>query len=99
MILSGRIDQIIGRLSVHRRLVVEMLHDGGEHGAWLRTREHIAAVTALPGRLEIDFAGQEADSAELLRALVDRGAPVRAFYETRLDVEGILLRVGAREAS
>jgi len=100
LVLSGRLDDIIGGLNVHRRIVVELIGEQDGHAGWLREQTHVVEVLAeTAGRLDVAFAGEEADAAELLRALVTRGAAVRSFYETRLDVEDILLKVGAREVS
>ena len=65
----------------------------------LEGREHIAEFTSVNGRLEIEFEGSEADSVALLREMILQDIPIKAFYEHRMDVEDILLKVDARTVS
>ena len=99
VVLSGRIDDIIAQLAPHRRVVVELIGPVDGLADSLTQWEHVLAVEGVDGRIEIDFSGDHDASADLLARLVGQGVRVRAFYERRMDMEDILLKIGAKEVS
>jgi len=99
MKVSGPIDQLVKRMNRQRRLTVELLEPAAGFAQRMGTFEGVSAVTAEDATLEMDFAGQPADAAALLRRLVDDGLPVVGFSERKLGVEDIMLDAGVREVS
>jgi len=99
MKVSGPIDQLVKRMNRQRRLTVELLEPAAGFAQRIGTFEGVSAVTAEDATLEMDFAGQPADAAALLRRLVDDGLPVVGFSERKLGVEDIMLDAGVREVS
>lgn len=99
LVVSGRIDEIISRFESRKRLVVEIVDPAPRTIDWLSAMEKVEEVLRIEDRFEFDFTGTDQDVAELLRFMVQEGAPVKALYERRMGVEDILLKVGAREVS
>ncbi|MCL4211096.1 MAG: ABC transporter ATP-binding protein [Phycisphaeraceae bacterium] len=99
LVISGRIDEIITRFTERKRLVVDLHPPSDAAIAWLTDRGQVSGLERINGRVEFDFTGTDDDVVELLRLLVATGAPVRGFFEKRMGVEDILLKVGAREVS
>jgi ABC-2 type transport system ATP-binding protein len=99
LVESGRISDILTRVAPRRRYVVEVLDDPATVRPLLDARAGVSAVLSTDHRLELEFAGDDADAARLLAELVGHGVRVKTFHEQRLGVEDILLRVGAREVS
>ncbi len=97
LLVSGEIDEIAGRLAPGRRLVVELLQPDERALALFDELEGVSVAERSEERVELDFAGTDAEAVELLRRLVREGLPVKAFHERHMDVEDILLQVGARE--
>ncbi len=99
LIESGRIDQILKRMTPERRLVVELIGEIGPAEAMLATHPEVGGMVTSNHTIEMDFAGDDEAAASLLAQLVASGAKVKAFHERRMGVEDILLRVGAKEVS
>ena len=99
VIESGRIDQIAARVAEHRRLVIETVAEAAPFVGLLKDQPHVNGVETVDGRVEIDFAGDDQQASRLLAQLVRADMPIKAFYERKMDVENIMLRVGAREVS
>ncbi len=99
LVIAGRLEALVERFRERRRLVIEVLAEIERALSLLETRKGVSDLTRVDGRLELSFAGDERRAADLLAALVHAGVPVVGFHEERMDVEDILLRVGAREVS
>ncbi len=97
--ISGPVKKIISEMSLVRRFVIELLDTPTPDGEWIATHSKVRDVVREPGRIALNFDGTDAEAAELLRELVRREVPVKAFYERKMDVEEILLQVGAEEVS
>ena len=97
---SGRIDDIVDRLSEQRRLLVVELLDFEEHEQKLRDRlESLGPVETMRNSMALAFLGDDRDAVELLRSLVQQGLPVKSFREQKMGVEDIMKKIGAREVS
>ncbi len=99
LVISGRIDEIVRRFEGRKRLIVEILNPVPTTADWLAAVEGVSGVIEVDGRFEFDFEGSDQRVAELLRFLIQEKAPVKAFYERKMGVEDILLKVGARMVS
>jgi ABC-2 type transport system ATP-binding protein len=99
MLVSGPIQQIIEQLTPKRKLIVELAQPADGLAAAMAGWPNVSAAEAVNGQIEVEFDGGEADRAELLAKLVGEGVRVKAFYERRMNVESIMLNIGAREVS
>jgi len=99
LVLSGRIDAIIGTLNRHKRIVMEVLDDVEDAVERLRRTEHVSDVQTTKLGIEFHFEGDDRKAAEFLAQLVREGLTVKTFAERRMGVEDILIQVGAREVS
>lgn len=109
MVLSGPIDDLVASIAGDRRVVVELVETIDVPATLLADILELPDVDGLANeavgtditgqKLELIFAGDERDAAQLLAALVNLGLPIKAFYERKLGVEDIMLQVGAKEVS
>lgn len=98
MIIDGKLDEVLEQASSSRRIRVELLHSFPPAHALLteHTQGRFAKETKESATLlEIDFDGDENELADLLRALVEAGAPVKSFHQRKADVEELFLAVEA----
>ncbi|MEX2214575.1 MAG: ABC transporter ATP-binding protein [Phycisphaeraceae bacterium] len=99
MIVSGRVDDIITQLQAHTLLIVELIEVHERMMEIVKGHPNTLDATTTDHRIEVAFTGTHHDAADLLALLIKESVRVKAFYEKRMDVEGILLKVGAREVS
>ncbi len=99
MKVSGAIDQLVKQMNRTRRLSVELLEPAGGFVEQMQGYAGVSAVSADQMTLEMDFAGDPADAAGLLRTLIGEGLPVIGFAERKLGVEDIMLDAGATDVS
>ena len=99
MVVSGRLDEIVRGMHSGVRVVVEVL-DG--HESAIEIASGCAGVTRVFAdgkKILIELEGGDTEAAALLRELVCGGVSVIGFREEQMDIEAILLRVGAKEVS
>lgn len=102
MVLSGPIKTLLASMAGRRRMIVELLEPAEAFAAELGGGEPLPGVTDVTmsdHQLDLAFTGDERDAAALLTVLVQRGLPIKAFYERKRGVEDIMMEVGAREVS
>ena len=99
MVVSGRVDDIITQLQAHTMIIVEMIEVHERAMDLVKSHPNTLDATTTDHRIEVAFTGTHSDAADLLSLLVKEDVRVKAFYEKRMDVEGILLKVGAKEVS
>ena len=99
MKVSGPIDFLVKQMNRQRRLTVELLEPAGAFVEQMNAYEGVSSVTAQDATMELDFPGQPADAAALLRRLIADGLPVVGFSERKLGVEDIMLDAGVTEVS
>jgi len=99
MVAQGSIDELVAVHGVKRQVVIELLEDAVPHTAGLAGFVGVVSVQAQGCTMTVGFDGDERDAAALLTALVTQGLAVKSFYEKKMDVQDILLSVGAREVS
>ena len=98
MVIDGKLDEVIDQASATRTIQVELLHPFPE--AYLLLMEHPHAqpledTNENSVSLVVNFDGEVEDVANLLRSLVERGAPVKSFHERKVGVEELFLSVEA----
>lgn len=99
LVLSGNIDEIVGRYNTTRRYTIETLGPAEPAAAAIRGREGYIDILCVDGRCSFETALPEEDTARLLAELVTAGVLVKAFYERRRGVEDVMMQVGASEVS
>jgi ABC-2 type transport system ATP-binding protein len=99
MVEHGRVEDIIHRMQSHVRLIVEVVEVHEMAVTIAKAQPGVADAVATDHRIEVSFTGGEAEASDLLAALVRERVKVKAFYRHKLNVEDILLKVGAREVS
>jgi len=106
VVLSGDVAAISRQMTVHRQLVIRTYGAAASPEAILREHRLVVGLRAVEtsdgeatNTYHVDFAGDEAETVEYLAFLVGRGLPIKDFSERRLDMEEILMRVGARRVS
>jgi ABC-2 type transport system ATP-binding protein len=99
LVESGNIKAIADRMAGKKRITVELLDDPAGALAVLRAKPGVGQVTNGQQKLEFEYDGDDVSAALLLTSLIQNGIRVKAYYERRMGVEDILLRVGAKEVS
>ncbi len=97
--ISGPVSEIIAGMNLVRRFIIELLERPKRDGEWLREHPRVQEVTHERDHITLSFDGDDEEAAALLRQMVERDLPVKAFYERKMDVEDILLQIGAEEVS
>jgi len=99
MIEQGRIDDITARMQPKRIVEIDCPHAADSAEGLLVPRPGVVAVTREGKTLSIEFEGDEVELAGLLRYLVASGVAVTRFVEHKMNVEDIMLELGAKEVS
>ena len=99
MVLHGRVDEIIGQMSATAQLIVEVIEIHERAVEIVSTRPGVLNAIATDHRIEIAFTGSDDEAHDLLSLLISERVRVKAFYKRKMNVEDILLNVGAREVS
>jgi len=98
MVVSGKVDEIVRRLTPRKELIVEILEQDERALEIIRSDPRVSDVSG-ERFLEVSFDGDDEDASRLLARLVSSGVKVKAFHERRPDLEDIFMRIGAREVS
>lgn len=99
LVLSGTIDEIMARHNTGRRYTVETLGPAKAAAEILRVHEGLDEIDEMDGRCDFCSSLSDEQIAGLLSTLVREGVALKAFYERSGGVEGLMLHVGASEAS
>ncbi len=99
MVVSGRLDEIVRGMHSGLRVVVELLDAPPDAATLAAGCAGVTNAVADRNRLMIEMEGGDEEAAALLRELIGKGLSVIGFREEKLDIEAILLRVGAKEVS
>ena len=99
LVISGRVNDIIEQVKGHTKLIAEVIETDPRAVDVALAFARVTEAVSVDHRLEIVFEGDGADAAELLAHLVREKITVKAFYESRMNVEDIMLKVGADEVS
>jgi len=99
MVLHGRVDDILGQMSNKAKLIVEVVEVHERAVEITLNQPGVLDAIATDHRLEISFTGSDIEASQLLAVLVGEQVKIKAFYKRKMNVEDILLNVGAREVS
>jgi ABC-2 type transport system ATP-binding protein len=100
LVESASLKELYRRLS-RQQILMSALGDLAALKAELKNYPQVEGWEELPekNQLRVDFSGNPADSAELLRSLVNSGIPLTEFHCTQEDLESIFLKLGHKQAS
>jgi ABC-2 type transport system ATP-binding protein len=100
LVESTTLSQLYQRLA-RQQIFLTTLGEMNRLTAELNNHALVAGWEVLPGgqRVQVDFTGNQADCADLLRAIVAAGVPLSEFHCTQEDLETIFLKLGHKQAS
>jgi ABC-2 type transport system ATP-binding protein len=99
MVLSGRIDDVIKEMQPTLRISVTLLAEPGALAARLQHYPGVDKIEITDNTVEFDYLGEEPDTANLLATLINEKFPICGFSEHKMDIEDIMLSIGASETS
>jgi ABC-2 type transport system ATP-binding protein len=93
MVVSGRVEEILGRLKPGLVITARLVAPDTRLGEALRGRPGVHDVTLDGATATFRLEGPEHDASALLRALVQEGFPVVDFHHERGDLRDVFMRV------
>jgi len=102
MVINGNLQEVVERATLTKTILMELLHPFPQtHGFLIaHPSAHFSGeVDESATLIEFTFDGDNEEVANLLRALVELGAPVKSFHERKADVESLFLSVESGEQS
>ncbi len=99
MVESGRIDDILQRLSPHVRIEIGLTAPDPRLLPRLRARPHVKSAEPTATGAVVVFAGDPVAAAALLADLTAAGLPVCRFADRKDNIEDIFLKIGAHRVS
>ena len=102
MVVNGNLQEVVERATPTKTILMELLHPFPQtHGFLIAhpSAHFTGEVDESPTLIEFTFDGENEEVANLLRALVELGAPVKSFHERKADVESLFLAVESGEQS
>ena len=100
MVINGNLQEVVERATLTKTILMELLHPFPQtHGFLIaHPSAHFSGeVDESATLIEFTFDGDNEEVANLLRALVELGAPVKSFHERKADVESLFLAVESGE--
>jgi ABC-2 type transport system ATP-binding protein len=100
LVESCRLQDLYQRLS-HQRILITTLGDLEVLKRELKTDTLVSNIELLvaTNQVRVEFAGTEADAAELLRSIVHAQIPITSFQCIQEDLETIFLKLGHQQPS
>lgn len=100
LVESTTLSQLYQRLA-RQQIFLTTLGEMKRLTAELNNNSLVAGWEVLSGgqRVQVDFTGNQADCADLLRSLIAAGVPLSEFHCAREDLETIFLKLGHQQAS
>ena len=102
MVINGNLQEVVERATLTKTILMELLHPFPQtHGFLIaHPSAHFSGeVDESTTLIEFTFDGDNEEVTNLLRALVELGAPVKSFHERKADVESLFLSVESGEQS
>jgi ABC-2 type transport system ATP-binding protein len=100
LVESTSLETLYSRLS-RQQIILSTLQDMDALQAELRNYPQVENIEVLSTgqRVKVDFSGDAAESAYLLRSLIEAGIPLTEFQPTQEDLETIFLKLGHQQTS
>lgn len=99
LVVSGAIDDLIGKLNTHRRYIVKTIGSADRAADVLRSQTGISNVEPTENRCEFNSLLDDEGVSAVLAILVQSGISMTAFYEEKRGIEELLVHAGATEVS
>ncbi len=99
MVESGRIDDILARISSHPEIEIALAAPDARLDPLLAAHPRVKSRKVEGATARIRFDGDAAAMAAFLRELVEAGIPVRRFADRKESIEDIFMKVGAHQVS
>jgi len=99
MVVSGRIEEIAGRVLGQAEIVVEVIAGMEAALAALQADPRVSEIHHEGDRLAFLLAGDREDAGEVLAELVKAKVRIASFGRKKEDLEDLFLKIGAKEVS
>lgn len=93
MVYSGRVDDLMSRLTGKTLIKIRVLSDAEKAVRLLREQPRIENITGEANMLELEYTGSEEEMSGLLRLLVTEGIPVVSFTKAEGNIEKVFMEV------
>lgn len=94
LIVSGTVAEIKARLRPHIDVLVELIGQGEQLGAWLVDKPHVSQIQASDRIVRFQFESDDAQAqAEMLRAIVSAEFPVLEYSIESRSLEDVFLQI------
>jgi ABC-2 type transport system ATP-binding protein len=99
LLISGSVDEITRQARQARIIRIKTISDPERVENMLAKQRGVGNISPVNGALEIEFTGDDEDTATLLESLVAAGIRLTSFAETSSDLEDIFLRLTKGEVA
>ena len=99
LLAFGPIKQILAEVSQTRRIQIEFLSGASEAAKRLQSLPEADHVEVIQNLVQLEFQGDDAKAAVLLKRLIAAGFPVCWMREVEADLEEVFIRVTGRGAA
>jgi len=99
MVVSGRVEEVAGRVSGQSMVTVEVFAGADACATVLSTDHRVGSLRQEGNLFTFAFTGSQEELAELPAALVTAGVQMIAFGRKKDDLEELFMRVGAKEVA
>ena len=99
MVVQGKIDDIIKQMTPHMTIQIELLREHPQAVSAIEAHPACESLSVEATRITVVFGGTLEEAAQLLASLVEQKVPVVSFYEQKMDVEDVFMKVGAGEVA
>jgi ABC-2 type transport system ATP-binding protein len=99
LVASGSLEDISRQARQGRTLRLKVLSDRSQAEAVLRDQPGVGDIYEANGFLEVEFLGDDQETADLLATLVSRGVQLVSFSEISSDLEEVFLRLTKGEVA
>lgn len=99
IVISGKVSEIIEKLTPTKRLLIEVLEQAPQAADCARQFPECERIEVQNHTIRIEFRGGRERVAELLKHLVARGVPVVTIAEEKADLEDLFMKLTKGEVS
>jgi ABC-2 type transport system ATP-binding protein len=99
LITSGTVEEVSRQVTQGRTIQIKTLSEVEAVQNILKNHPGVGQIYPINGLLEIEYAGDDVATADLLKVLITAGIRVISFTETSSDLEDIFLRLTKGEVA
>jgi ABC-2 type transport system ATP-binding protein len=93
LVYSGRVDEIMRKITGKTLLMIKVLSDADKVVTLLREQPLVVDIAGEDLTLEVSYSGNDEDMAELLKLLIGSGIPVVSFTKENGSLEEVFMEV------